>query len=155
MTNTYWWKEPVIGAQLCVESTTELCRLDGPEAGTGVPLGKKLKTRPWYRKPVSCFSWRGLICSEFSNAFLSTIIVTPGLAAVQEPKTRKTTRRPIRHLVLRGIFVELEGEAIRECVWWAMERFKGRKSFENYFLQCEKEKEREARLIVIYACMGK
>ena len=86
----YQKKKGLCFTQLCVESTTELCPLDGPEGGTGFPLGKKPNIWSWCWKPIWCFSGRVFICSEFTVDFLCTITITPGLVAVQEPTRRKT-----------------------------------------------------------------
>ncbi|KAE8657475.1 hypothetical protein F3Y22_tig00116995pilonHSYRG00176 [Hibiscus syriacus] len=70
--------------QFRVESTTELCLLDGAEGGIGNPLGKKLNICPWYMKPVTYFL--GKTACETPSPMT---VVLPGLVAKLEPATRK------------------------------------------------------------------
>ena len=78
-----------------VELTTELCLLEGDECGIGVPLGKKLKTRPSFRKrrfrQRNSDSW-----SELGEAFPLSFRVVLVLIAVQEPERRSRARRRTR-----------------------------------------------------------
>lgn len=78
---------------------TELCLLDGPEGGIGVPLGKKLNIWPPYWKPVTCFRGWSSVLSIVVQTFLSSITIFPGRVAVQEPR-----RRTMRQIVIEMVF---------------------------------------------------
>ena len=92
------YKKGVVFTQFLVESTTELCLLDGPEGGIGVPLGKKLNICPWYRKPISCFLRKVVI-----ETLSSTIMVVPGLMAKLEPA--RSIIRKITYMILESCLV--------------------------------------------------
>lgn len=95
-------KKKELPTQFRVESTTELCLLEGPEGGIGIPLGKKLNICPWYRKPVSYF-----LGNTVMETVSSTIMVLPGLVAKLEPA--RSVNRNTTYRILHEIFLDCKG----------------------------------------------
>ncbi|KAL6006918.1 hypothetical protein ACLOJK_032414 [Asimina triloba] len=75
-----------------MESTTELCRFEGPEGGIEMPLGKKLNIRAFPSKPINACGRSNVIRLEMDWGSLMPA-VEPGRT---QSKIKKTQHKRLR-----------------------------------------------------------